>query len=184
MDEAGKIVFITDPPNYLDPQFGGYIQQEVPVTLEDDVDWSEIKDLRVENESMEVVSWCSKADLIAEANEANYNVQRSSLPRPTADCIFHDISISAGKKLTGRLNFSIGRDHTTLFLGRHYLTKLKWIHTKYVVLWDERYKRGWLVNGTTALLHLSRAALKREQGGSSESSLLYKPGSLEEATDR
>ncbi|KAM0480471.1 hypothetical protein ACHAPX_004302 [Trichoderma viride] len=63
-----------------------------------------------------------------------------------------------------------------------YMPKLKWIHKKYVVLWDERYKRGWLVNGTTALLHLSRAALKRKQESPFKSLLLFKTGSLEEAT--
>jgi hypothetical protein len=35
-----------------------------------------------------------------------------------------------------------------------------WIETKYVVLWDEETKRGWLVNGTSALLHLVRMSLK------------------------
>lgn len=35
-----------------------------------------------------------------------------------------------------------------------------WIEKKYVVLWDEETKRGWLVNGTSALLHLVRMSLK------------------------
>lgn len=40
-----------------------------------------------------------------------------------------------------------------------YIDKLKSIDEKYVVLWDESDKRGWLVNGTSALLHLVRASL-------------------------
>lgn len=64
------------------------------------------------------------------------------------------------------------------------MPKLEWIHKKFVVLWDERYKRGWLVNGTTALLHLSRAALKRKQESPFKSLLLFKSGSLEEATEK
>jgi hypothetical protein len=35
-----------------------------------------------------------------------------------------------------------------------------WIEKKYVVLWDEETKRGWLINGTSALLHLIRMSLR------------------------
>jgi hypothetical protein len=41
-----------------------------------------------------------------------------------------------------------------------------WIEENYVVLWDEETKRGWLTNGTSALLHLIRMslALYKEKG--------------------
>lgn len=35
-----------------------------------------------------------------------------------------------------------------------------WIEKKYVVLWDEETKRGWFINGTSALLHLVRMSLR------------------------
>jgi hypothetical protein len=35
-----------------------------------------------------------------------------------------------------------------------------WIEKKYVALWDEETKRGWLINGTSALLHLIRMSLR------------------------
>lgn len=112
-------------------------------------------------------------------------MQRSGLPRPTADCILHNISISAGKYITGGIDFAMGIKDRPIHLTRgSYTPKLEWIHKKFIVLWDERYKRGWLVNGTTALLHLSRAALKRKQESPFKSLLLYKSGSLEEATER
>lgn len=112
-------------------------------------------------------------------------MQRSGLPRPTADCVLHNISISAGKYITGGVNFAMGIKDQPIHLTRgSYTPKLEWIHKKFVVLWDERYKRGWLVNGTTALLHLSRAALKRKQESPFKSLLLFKSGSLEEATER
>ncbi|UKZ68565.1 uncharacterized protein TrAtP1_009591 [Trichoderma atroviride] len=136
-------------------------------------------------QSRNIVGWCSQADLFAGANEAKYNVQRSGLPRPTADCVLHNISISAGKYITGGVNFAMGVKDQPIHLTRgSYTPKLEWIHKKFVVLWDERYKRGWLVNGTTALLHLSRAALKRKQESPFRSLLLFKPGSMEEATER
>lgn len=154
-------------------------------------------------QSRNIVGWCSQADLFAGrylntgiffqrliaiyigANEAKYNVQRSGLPRPTADCVLHNISISAGKYITGGVNFAMGIKDQPIHLTRgSYTPKLEWIHKKFVVLWDERYKRGWLVNGTTALLHLSRAALKRKQESPFKSLLLFKSGSLEEATEK
>lgn len=40
-----------------------------------------------------------------------------------------------------------------------YIMTLRNLEKKYVVLWDDDSKRGWLVNGTSALLHLVRAWL-------------------------
>lgn len=99
--------------------------------------------------------------------------------------MLHNISISAGKYISGGVDFAMGVKDKPIHLARgSYIPKLEWIHKKFVVLWDERYKRGWLVNGTTALLHLSRAALKRKQESPFRSLLLFQPGSLEEATER
>jgi nucleoside phosphorylase len=39
---------------------------------------------------------------------------------------------------------------------------MKWISQKFVILWDVEDKRGWLVNGTSALLHLVRASLAQD----------------------
>lgn len=87
--------------------------------------------------------------------------------------------------MTGGVDFAMGVKDKPIHLTRgSYIPKLEWIHKKFVVLWDERYKRGWLVNGTTALLHLSRAALKRKQESPFRSLLLFEPGSLEEAAER
>ncbi|KAL6890930.1 hypothetical protein GGI43DRAFT_430478 [Trichoderma evansii] len=134
-------------------------------------------------QSRNIVGWCSQADLFAGAAEANYTVQRSGLPEPTADCVLHKISISAGKHITGGIDFAMGIKDQPIYIARGgYTNKLEWIHERFIVLWDEKYKRGWLVNGTTALLHLSRAALNRKQEGSFKHKLLFKPGSLEEAT--
>jgi len=41
-----------------------------------------------------------------------------------------------------------------------YIMKLRWLAKKYAVLWDDASKKGWLLNGTSALLHLVRAWLK------------------------
>lgn len=76
------------------------------------------------------------------------------------------------------------KDQPIHLIRGSYTPKLEWIHDKYIVLWDEKCKRGWLLNGTTALLHLSRAALKHKQEGPFKSSLLFESESMEEATER
>ncbi|KAL6798478.1 hypothetical protein J3E68DRAFT_449393 [Trichoderma sp. SZMC 28012] len=136
-------------------------------------------------QSRNIVGWCSRADIFAGATEANYNVQRSGLPKPTADCVLHNVSISAGKYITGGFNFAMGIKDQAIHLTRgSYTPKLEWIHEQYIVLWDEKCKRGWLLNGTTALLHLSRAALRRKKEGPFKFSLLFESESMEEATER
>jgi hypothetical protein len=58
--------------------------------------------------------------------------------------------------------------------------KLKWISKKFVVLWDEEDKRGWLINGTSALLHLLRASLKRDSIDKFNSEFLFRPEQMQE----
>lgn len=67
-----------------------------------------------------------------------------------------------GKKDTG-----INTNHD------HYLGKIQWIAKKFVVLWDEEDKRGWLVNGTSALLHLVRTSLELDRTSPFSSALLF-----------
>lgn len=58
---------------------------------------------------------------------------------------------------------------------------LEWISKKFVVLWDEGDKRGWLVNGTSALLHLVRASLEQNRTGKFRSVYTFRPDQLVEA---
>ena len=72
------------------------------------------------------------------------------------------------------LSISLGvRDIPEHLSRQDYVSKLEWISTKYVVLWDEDSKRGWLVNGTTALLHLVRASLKHSKSSKVKQVFLF-----------
>jgi hypothetical protein len=95
------------------------------------------------------------------AADARYNIDGTGLPRPHAGCILEKVSISGGKIIIGGVTSAVAVKDIPLHLTRNgYIPKLRWIATKYVVLWDEADKRGWLVNGISALLHLVRASLK------------------------
>lgn len=50
-----------------------------------------------------------------------------------------------------------------------------------MVLWDEDNKRGWLINGTSALLHLVRASLEQDSKDKFSSEFLFRVEKLEEA---
>lgn len=59
---------------------------------------------------------------------------------------------------------------------------LQWISKKFVVLWDEEDKRGWLVNGASALLHLLRASLEHNSTDKFKSVFLFKREEMQEAS--
>ena len=71
------------------------------------------------------------------------------------------ISISGGKIISGGLTFAKGNKDTPIHLGRSgpYQQKIHFARNIYVVLYDIRERRGWLVDGASALLHIARAQL-------------------------
>lgn len=84
--------------------------------------------------------------------------------------------------MTGGLAFAIGvRQNPSHLIRESYLDKLRWIEKKYVVMWDEEGKRGWLVNGTSALLHLARASLKGHSEDSSSAAFMLDPSKIRDA---
>lgn len=104
--------------------------------------------------------------------DANYDIGSSKLPSAFPS-LLGSISISARKHMA-----SIYRDK--LFMGENmYLHQLKWIQNEFVVLWDVEDKRGWLVSGSKALLHIVRASLKRDKDNL-KSAFVFKSSELEE----
>ncbi|KAK1253048.1 hypothetical protein MKX08_004235 [Trichoderma sp. CBMAI-0020] len=107
-----------------------------------------------------VLGWCEEARFYAGSAKANYFVMNSALPPPHEGCSLVSTYVSPGRSLVGGPAFSLGTKDTPVHVSRSgYIPRLQWIATKYVLLWDESEKRGWLVNGTSALLHIVRASL-------------------------
>ncbi|CAG8962109.1 hypothetical protein HYFRA_00005152 [Hymenoscyphus fraxineus] len=117
-----------------------------------------------------VVGWSEKCEYMAGAVGANYNIERTGLLEPTSGCLLEKVSFSIGG-----VTFAIGVKDIALHLTLNgYMPRLNWIDKKYVVLWDDRDKRGWLVNGSSALLHLVRASLEGHRTDNSSEFLLFK----------
>ena len=123
------------------------------------------------------------ADTPIGATDANYDVDRSRLPEPHAGCVLEKVSVSAGKFITGGVTFGIGnRDMPTHVTRAGYIPKLKWLSQKFFVLWDEEEKRGWLVNGASALLHLVHASLEYNRTDKFQSAFLFRTDEMMEAS--
>lgn len=113
--------------------------------------------------------------------DAKYEVAGSRLPRPRDNGILNQAFISSGQIITGGAPFFVGYKDTPFHVSRAgYLRKLKWIIQKSVVLWDEEAKRGWLLNGANALLHLVRASIVHDSTGPFSSECLFRWENLEE----
>ena len=66
--------------------------------------------------------------------------------------------------------------------GLGIVDKLRWISQKHVILYDSQEKRGWLINGVNALLHLLRASLESYSTDKCSSALKLKPSHITEPT--
>lgn len=116
--------------------------------------------------------------------DANYTIDRSGLPKPHEGCALEKVSLSGGKFITGGFTFGIGCKDIPVHVSRDgYIPKLQWISKKFVVLWDEKDTRGWLVNGTSALLHLLRASLQHNSTDKFKSAFVFKREEMQEASE-
>ncbi|KAF1733926.1 hypothetical protein CRV24_005457 [Beauveria bassiana] len=64
------------------------------------------------------------------------------------------------------------------------IPQLKWLSKRYIVFWDEKVKRGWLVNGTSALLHIMRASLAQSEHDDSSACLLFDKSKMNNFPDK
>ena len=77
------------------------------------------------------------------------------LPKPSSGFMLERVSLSAGKVIQGVVTFLPGvRDVAPHRTRQGNISQLRWISSQYVLFWDEHDKRGWLVNGVSAPLHL------------------------------
>lgn len=98
--------------------------------------------------------------------DANYHIGSCGPSKPHVDCILADTGVFRGRGITSGSQYLAGKkdtpEHISHREGDGYIPMLKWLAKKFVILWDEQDKRGWLVSGTSALLHLVRAFLVTE----------------------
>lgn len=107
-------------------------------------------------------------------------METSGLPKASPNCLLANVSISQGRRVTedaGKISFGL-KDFKSGGIRRHYIQKLKSIEKRFVLFWDEEHKRGWLVNGATALLHLVRASLEEDRNGVFSAATIFHPNKM------
>jgi len=79
----------------------------------------------------------------------------------SAGCAFEKLSISGGLYITAGTSFVKGNKDTPLHLSHtpSYRRQIDYTRNLNVVLYDVQDRVGWLVDGTSALLHISRTQL-------------------------
>ncbi|KAK6502518.1 hypothetical protein TWF506_003099 [Arthrobotrys conoides] len=111
--------------------------------------------------SRHVLGWCPKVEYYAGAADASYDIQHSGLSKPHGGYVLEGIYIHGRRIIKGGSPFSLGNKDTPFHISREDpVRRLQWLDQKFFVLWDEGDKRGWLINGTSVLLHLLRKSLE------------------------
>ncbi|OTA79948.1 hypothetical protein M434DRAFT_17920 [Hypoxylon sp. CO27-5] len=129
-----------------------------------------------------ILGWCSDAVSIIGTTQAKYNINKSGLPNVRTGYALEKVEVSGGYFVTGTAVFSLGNKEQPVHISRFgYLDKMQWVSSKHFVFWDEEEKRGWLVNGAGALLHILRASLEHSKR-MFQSAWLLDPDALSDET--
>ncbi|CAG9982607.1 unnamed protein product [Clonostachys byssicola] len=132
--------------------------------------------------SRHVVGWCSEARFFPGSDQCNYTIGTSGLPKPHQGCALANLFVSPGRCIVSNALYSLGKKDTPVHVARNgYIPKLQWLSTKLVLVWDEQDKRGWLINGTSALLYLVRSSLEHNSRDKFRSAFIFKKEDLKES---
>ncbi|KAH7018505.1 uncharacterized protein B0I36DRAFT_277100 [Microdochium trichocladiopsis] len=122
-----------------------------------------------------ILGWCSDSIILAGTSVASYNIEHSGLPLVVDGCSLKGAEMRRGILVASVRAFMLGNQDISKRLTRDsFTTNMKWLETQKVVLWDEGDKRGWMVNGPSALLHILRAYIRHMETGAYQSILLLR----------
>ncbi|KAK8021758.1 purine and uridine phosphorylase [Apiospora arundinis] len=128
-----------------------------------------------------IIGWCRDACNFAGTKRAHYKVKKSGLGKPASGLTLDRINISGGKFLTVGIPIAMGKKDRPVRAAKasDYHKQLDWAENQYVVLYDCDDRCGWLIDGLSALLHLTRARLahRRDQ----KRTVQFKDGQITEA---
>ncbi|KAJ3463646.1 hypothetical protein MRS44_008432 [Fusarium solani] len=125
------------------------------------------------------LGWCSEPKFYAGCLTGSKLVDQppvshSRLPKPHAGYVLVNTSVSEGNIIFNGPTFDLGAKDKPVQVSRSgYIPLLQWMATKFVLLWDEGDKRGWPINGTSALLHVVWASLAHDKNDDFSSAFLF-----------
>ncbi|KAF2187664.1 hypothetical protein K469DRAFT_104019 [Zopfia rhizophila CBS 207.26] len=129
-----------------------------------------------------VLGWCSNVKNLAGGPKANYKIRWSGLQNSHSKGSLEKLSISGGRFITASFSFALGKKDKPAYmkLRDDYISQLRWIAKKFVVLYDVGDRRAWLVDGICTLLHIVRASLQNDLSDSFTDFSCFKPEQLKE----
>lgn len=95
------------------------------------------------------------------SKEASYDIYKTGLRQPDSWFAFDRVSISAGKIVSAGASVAIGKKDKPARAAKatDYHKQIEWAEEQFVVFYDCKDRRAWLIDGLSALLHLVRARL-------------------------
>ncbi|KAI0553279.1 hypothetical protein F4679DRAFT_502942 [Xylaria curta] len=127
-----------------------------------------------------IVGWCKHVQNFAGSRQASYDIHTTGLQRPDARFAFDRVSVSAGKFINVVGSVTIGKKDKPGRASKtsDYHKQLEWAERKFVVFYDWKDRRAWLIDGLSALLHLVRSSLAHRRRLGHE--VLFKEDKIEE----
>ncbi|KAL6800428.1 hypothetical protein J3E68DRAFT_272313 [Trichoderma sp. SZMC 28012] len=125
-------------------------------TVEDHISYFDSKISHLKD--MDLPSLGTRRHILGTAT-AEYKIKNSGLPD------LRGSEIIQGKRITSNYPAAVPQNSTRYLVSEVYRKRLDRLSKKYVIFWDNECKRGWLVNGARALLHLLRASLEFDKKG-------------------
>ncbi|KAH6892893.1 hypothetical protein B0T10DRAFT_509295 [Thelonectria olida] len=142
--------------------------------------------LRMLETKRHVVGWCSEAKDMCGDAAAVLNIQPSGLPIPPPSIVIDKLYLEAGTMAVGGLSWGINKKEKPFWLQREndYPSMLKWISLQPVLFYDVAEHRAWLIDGASALLHLTRISLfLDEHDRESPYEWVFEPAKLKDRWD-
>ncbi|WKT53744.1 Ankyrin repeat [Fusarium oxysporum f. sp. vasinfectum] len=130
-----------------------------------------------------ILGWCSKVEPFPGLlNSTRTLVTCSMLPKCEEDAALAGGVYKRERPIAKIFNyFPVTEDTAPSISSDDYVYRLRLLEAQFFLLWDEKEKRGWLINGATALLHAVEECVAPDINGDSRSALLFRGHGSEKA---
>ena len=123
------------------------------------------------------VGWTPSAKVVAGTKEANYNIELSAGKFSTPGlATLKNVNITAGYFVQVGANIAPGKKDISVTIAdsRPYEQQIDAASEMCVILYDTETQKGWLLDGATALLHLTRGWLSSSYDSPNASQAIHK----------
>ncbi|KAF4335283.1 ankyrin 3 [Fusarium beomiforme] len=126
--------------------------------------------------SRHVLGWCLEAEHFTGSNQWSYSrLIHTMLPNPGPSGALFGRHVERGRAIAKQLTYFKGvKDTPSVLAYDGYVRRLQTLESQFVLFWDETDKRGWLLNGTSALLHAVESFLTEGSQDGSRGAFLFK----------